>query len=182
MIWRCCEKKCGSHLLWVVNSILPIITFHHYLLIVTSITLSVCQVSTEELGRNHVLDQVTNTTLSIWSANSNMSHSIVTQAQPGSPFISPLSCNKANNTFGSHNRAVLFLLQFSDLDPILHRNQLLYYSHRILFSNTRVTVIHRYTSRPFFTTTIRRNLLLRHRFWKKDWTKANIPCEKGENK
>ena len=136
VIWRCGEKKCGSHLLWVVNSILPIITFHHYLLIVTSITLSVCQVSTEELGRNHVLDQVTNTTLSIWSANSNMSHSIETQAQPGSPFISSLSCNKSNNTFGNHNRANLPLLQFSYLDPILHRNQLLYYPNRILFSNT----------------------------------------------
>lgn len=148
----------------------------------TSVVLLVCQVNTEELSCESVLDQVINTTLSIWSVNSNLSPSIVTQAQPGSPFISPLSCNKANNTFGSHNRAVLFLLQFSDLDPILHENPLLYYPNRILFRNAWITVIHRYTSRPFFTTTIRRNLLLRHRFWKKDWTKANIPCEKGENK
>lgn len=130
----------------------------------TSVVLFVCQVNTEELGRNPVLYQVTHTTLFTGSLNSNLCYSIATQTQPRSPFISPLSCTITSNTFGNHNRAVLFLLQFSDLDPILHRNQLLYYSHRILFRNTRVTVIHRYTSRPFFTTTIRRSLLLRHRF------------------
>lgn len=148
----------------------------------TSIVLLDCQVNTEELSCESVLDQVINTTLSIWSVNSNLSPSIVTQAQPGSPFISPLSCNKANNTFGNHNRANLPLLQFSDLDPILRRNLLLHCSRRILFRNAWITVIHRYTSRPFFTTTIRRNLLLRHRFWKKDWTKVTISCEKGKNK
>ena len=148
----------------------------------TSVVLLVCQVNTEELSCESVLDQVINTTLSIWSVNSNLSPSIVTQAQPGSPFISPLSCNKANNTFGSNNRAVLPLLQFSDLDPILRRNLLLHCSRRILFRNAWITVIHRYTSRPFFTTTIRRNLLLRHTFWKKDWTKVTISCEKGKNK
>ena len=182
MIWRCGEKKCGSHLLWVAILILPIFPFHHHLLIVTSIVLLDCQVNTEELSCESVLDQVINTTLSIWSVNSNLSPSIVTQAQPGSPFISLLSCNKAIDTFGNHNRTVLFLLQFSDLDPILHRNPLLYYPNRILFRNTWVTAIHRYTSRPFFTTTIRRSLLLRHRFLKKDWTKVRISREKGKNK
>ena len=130
----------------------------------TSVVLLVCQVNTEELGCTSVLDQVTHTTLFTGSLNSNLCYSIATQTQPRSPFISPLSCTITSNTLGNHNRAVLSLLQFSDLKPILHGNPLLHYPHCILFRNTRVTVIHRYTSRPFFTTTIRRSLLLRHTF------------------